>query len=134
MKSEKIRVDGLSPEQIAGAEAKSKKYNSTIEQELFLAAGGTLGAWYGPFVSTVPAGFEREPAQDIVGLDKETRAIAYRMCAELMGELGSKLKRNEIVSLCKAARIIAKEPSADMRSRLEKYTVDRAFSMVADGE
>jgi hypothetical protein len=73
-------------------------------------------------------------APEIAALDDETRAICYRMCADLMGEFGSPLKRREISALAKAARIIAREPRSETRKTLERYTVDRAFSMVADGE
>jgi hypothetical protein len=62
-----------------------------------------------------------------------TRAIAYRMVAEVMVSFGRPLKRQEIVSLCMAARIIAQEPYEAERNRLEKYTVDSAM-MVANGE
>lgn len=73
-------------------------------------------------------------APELAALDDETRAIAYRMCAELIGELGSPLKRREIAALAKAARIIASEPSSEERGHLEAYAVDRAFAMVADGK
>jgi hypothetical protein len=62
-------------------------------------------------------------------LDATTRAIAYRMTADLMVEFRRTLKRKEIVSLCMAARVIAQEPHEAERNRIERYTVDRAKAM-----
>lgn len=67
-------------------------------------------------------------------MNDEAKAIAYRVCSELMVSLGRELKREELVSVCSAAFLIAAESSAEARYRLEKYTVERAFAMVANGE
>ena len=109
---------------------KFRAYNSSPEQEAYLATGGSLADWYGG-ISRTP----KLPASLTSGkeLEAEARACAYRMCAELMLELDTPLKRRETLSLCKAATIIAREPREAERDRLEKYTVDQAFERIVNG-
>ncbi len=66
-------------------------------------------------------------------LEARAHVIAYRMAAELADELQCTLKPKELVALCRAAIVIAVEPSELKAALLEEYTVSRAFDMVAIG-
>lgn len=120
----------LSEEQIRRCHAKAKANNSSPEQELFLARGGTLRQWYWSAAVRDRDVSERTPRQVI---EARMRAISYRMCDELMHVLGRPLRHREILSLCYAAHVIAIEVDPWDRLALERKTIDRAFEMVNCG-
>lgn len=121
----------LTEESLRRCRARAKANRSSLEQEVFLLRGGTLDQWYALSEPLARVASDLLRGED---LDAGSRAVAYRMVTDLMVEFASSLKRKEIASLCKAARVIAQEPYEAERNRLERETVDRAFAMVVDGE
>ncbi len=121
----------LSEEQLRRCRARAKANKSSLEQEVFLERGGSLQQWYGLLEGTGQARL-RPPSKEVI--EARMRSCAFRMTEELMTELGSRLKKREILALCKAAHIIALEPDAVVRADLERQTIDMAFDMVASGK
>ncbi len=132
-KTERFRVaSDVTPEQYRLAEARDARMGSSVRQELFLMGGGTVYQWYSMYEPEEPAR-EKPVRVSKERLESQAKVIAYRMASELADELRCTLKPKEIYSLCKAAIVIAAEPSEEERARLDKYTVDKAFDMVASG-
>ncbi len=123
----------LSFEEMSSCHAKAKANGSHLEQEIFLAKGGTLLEWYN----------QPNPALDLtstcVMVEDEcsnavSRAAAYRMAASLMVKIGRPLHHRELVALCLASRLVGKQRYEAERNLTEHIIVRMASAMVLADE
>ncbi len=118
----KSRAEKLSEEQVARAKAKAKANNSTLEQELFLASGGTLRQWYGQEYAA--ANLESPKPTDGAVLKLKLRILTC-----VREKLGRTLTDVEAAAIDACAELVAMASSDSERARLEDYAIATAMRL-----
>ncbi len=120
-----MKTRALAPDQVARAKAKAKTYGSTLEQELFLAAGGTLREWYRDSSPEHESSALPQPDPTHEGLVLQ---INLRLLARLKGVMGN-LNQKETDAVADVARMVAAGPTEEFRKSLEQHAFTSAVRL-----
>lgn len=118
----------LTQAQLAECKRKAARYNSTLEQECFLARGGTLKQWYELDGDRAIAYAEGLPSAPPSLPGYTPLQIQLRLIARLNSELGP-LSPEQAGAIDQVACLVACAPNVEQAANLEELSFQRAMQL-----